>query len=141
MVVFDIMRRHFITAAPGDGLPEVHQTMRLARLRHLMVAQEERLMGIVSYRDLVEWMMTDSAARSPQPTATVAEAMVRSPFVATPSTTLAEAAGRLCHYRVGCLPVVEEGEATYETPRMLGLITETDLLRAAFAKPGRRFED
>ena len=140
MVVFDIMRRHFVTADPSDGLPEAHQTMRLARLRYLMVTQDDRLVGLLSYRDLVEWLLSDSTFRSPSPSATVAEAMVRAPFVATPSTTLAEAAGRLCHYRLGCLPVVEEGEAHYETPRVLGVVTETDLLRVAFGRPTSRFD-
>ena len=44
---------------------------------------------------------------------------------------------RLCRYGFGCLPVVERGDGDGDgdadpEPRVVGLVTETDLLRVAY---------
>ena len=50
-------------------------------------------------------------------------------------TPLKDAAARLCAAAAGCLPVVEQAGAG---PRIVGLLTETDLLRGAFERAGIR---
>ena len=137
------MRRNFITAAPDESLPGVHQTMRLARLRHVLVAQEGRLRGILSYRDLVEFLLGDSlggagAGRHPPLSeATVERAMSPTVVVATATTPLAQAAAWLVRYHYGCLPVVDEPSrpAAVAPPLLKGVVTETDLLRAVYGPP------
>ena len=57
--------------------------------------------------------------------------MTSSPFSIVPDATLSEAASRLERLRVGCLPVVEPGE---QGLRLVGLLTEMDLLRAAYVR-------
>jgi CBS domain-containing protein len=52
------------------------------------------------------------------------------PWTASPDTTLREAAERMLRFKIGCLPVVERGPDRLE---LVGLITESDLLRAAYA--------
>jgi CBS domain-containing protein len=133
--VSDVMRRRFVSTDPGEGLSDARQTMRLARLRHLVVTREERLLGILSYRDLVDLLLAQIDL--PRSLATVADAMIRAPVVAWPSTSLSEAASRLCIHGVGCLPVVEVDAADSDEPRLLGLVTETDLLRVAFRRTPR----
>ncbi len=49
--------------------------------------------------------------------------------VMTADASLAAAASRICHLNIGCLPVVER---TSRGPRLLGVVTESDLLRAAY---------
>ena len=49
------------------------------------------------------------------------------PFSLTPGAALDEAAARLVDRDDGCVPVVEE-----LSERLVGVLTETDLLRAAY---------
>jgi acetoin utilization protein AcuB len=131
----DVMRRDFITISTGESVLEAVHLMRLARLRHLAVERNGVLVGILSYRDLQDEMLSrageDAAPRRPSPLAkvAVAERMAASPYTIGPEATLAEAAARLERLRVGCLPVVESDE---KGPRLVGLITEMDLVRAAY---------
>lgn len=125
-VVADVMQTHFITSPPDARLPDVRQTMRLARLRHLLLVQEDQLVGLVSYRTLLEELLE---GREPL---FAADVMAADPRSVTPATSLAEAAERLCRYGLGCLPVIDP-----EGNRLVGLITETDVLRAAFRRRRR----
>jgi CBS domain-containing protein len=132
------MRREFVTVGPEETLEEARQIMRLARLRHLLVARDEILLGILTYRDLLESLF-EPPHDGPRSTADRVEAaMIPFPHSVTPEKPLAYAAARLWQLRVGCLPVVEE---TPEGRRLVGLVTETDLLRAAYDplhRPSRR---
>ena len=120
----EVMRRDFAYADPDESLASVVQTMRLARLRHLLVVREGALLGILTYRDLLEQLAV------PDPQATermrVADVMSQPPICIGPDAQLTEAADRICRYRIGCLPVLD-GEG-----QLLGLVTEADLLRAAY---------
>jgi CBS domain-containing protein len=59
-------------------------------------------------------------------TVEVSEIMSRDVIAVGPDATLCEAAALMLKHKIGCLPVVEEGEV------LVGLLTETDLLQAAF---------
>jgi acetoin utilization protein AcuB len=126
------MRRRFITVSPEETLGEARQIMRLARLRHLLVARDGFLLGLLTYRDLMEQLLdadpdgNGSIGRLHEP---VSEVMIPLPYAVTPDKSLSHAASRLWQLRIGCLPVVE---TTDEGDRLLGLLTEADLLRAAY---------
>ena len=133
--VQELMKREFVTMAPEESLLEAERIMRLARIRHMPIIEGGQLVGILSHRDVVEWCIPERAARSPrqreeflQSTA-VSEAMHSKPWTATPGTSLREAAERMLRFKIGCLPVVETEE---DGLRLVGLITESDLLRAAY---------
>jgi CBS domain-containing protein len=112
--------------------------MRLARLRHLTIESDGLLVGILSYRDLQDALLAhcDEGARlagAPAPgSAEAVEQLSGSAYSIAPDATLAEAAARLEHLHVGCLPVVERSE---QGLRVVGLLTEMDLLRAAYGAP------
>jgi CBS domain-containing protein len=133
--VRDVMRRDFITIALRESVLEALHLMRLARLRQLVVEDEGRLVGVLSYRDLQDELLTrigvGTAARTPSPLARVpvSERMASEPYSISQDATLGEAAARLARLRVGCLPVVEPADAGL---RLVGLLTEMDLLRAAY---------
>ncbi|MEE9607770.1 MAG: CBS domain-containing protein [Myxococcota bacterium] len=55
----------------------------------------------------------------------VNEVMAKQPVTVAPEATLPEAAERMVDCKIGCLPVVD-ADGT-----LVGLVTETDLLRAA----------
>jgi CBS domain-containing protein len=129
-----IMRQNFVTAGPEETLDAARRTMHMARLRHLVVVRGDTLVGILSYREILESLLARVAERAAQETHTVGGAMRLAPAVATPETTLAEAANWMCRYGLGCLPVLAaQAGSPAEVGRLVGIITESDLLRAAYA--------
>lgn len=125
------MRRHFVTVQARENVHEALQIMRLGRLRHLMVERDGVLVGLLSYRSLQDQTIdefqhrgSDSRERDLLSLA-VESAMIESPSVLAPEDSIHAAATRLCGLGVGCLPVVEDAH-------LVGLVTETDLLRAAY---------
>jgi CBS domain-containing protein len=122
--VRQVMRRDFAHAAPEESLRSALQSMRMARLRHLLVVRGGALLGILSYRDLLEQMLLPDFGSYE---GLHANDVMHEPLVCvSPEASLFDAADRMCRYRVGCLPVVDEAS------QLLGLLTESDLLRAAF---------
>jgi CIC family chloride channel protein len=129
LTVGELMRRRFITASPRDRLADVRQTMRLARLRHLVVAEDGYLVGILTYRDLLETTLERRGNAPDEPQGAVAGAMVSDPECVSTERSLAEVAARFWQSGLGCLPVVAPSN---EGRRLVGLVTESDLLRAAY---------
>ncbi len=130
------MRRHFISLAPEDSLLDAFQLMRLARLRLLPVVHEGILVGVLGYRDLNQAMLRELLGNpAPALEAILVDSVMDAPTVTiAPEARLVDAATSLCRSSQGCLPVVEPGQ---RGPRLLGLVTESDLLRVAFGPDAR----
>jgi CBS domain-containing protein len=134
--VVDVMRREFISLQAGDRLDFVDDVMSLGRIRHLPVLEGGRLVGIVSHRDLLASSLSRAIDFDPKDRRTflrsvdVGEAMTREVVTVRPDTPVEEAARLLLRHRVGCLPVVNDEGAP------IGLVSETDLLRAAYLDDG-----
>lgn len=132
-----LMRRQFAGLAPDDTLREASEVMRLSRVRHLPVLQGGILVGLLSYRDVLEACLPPAADELDRTlrgldAMLVGDVMRTRPFAVTPERTLTEAAIAMIRLRLGCLPVIEP---THEGPRLVGILTESDLLRAAYS-PG-----
>jgi CBS domain-containing protein len=112
--------------------------MRFGRLRHLLVERGGVLVGVLSYRDIQDRALDEldrPTPKLPPPTElSVEKLMMESPYIATPDLPLEAAALRLSQLRIGCLPVVEDGP---DGPRLVGLVSEADLLGVAFERPPR----
>jgi CBS domain-containing protein len=102
-------------------------------IRHLPVVDAARkVLGILSVDDLRAALPFDvSTARPPGPverreaqTYRVSDAMTWAPRTVRASESLEEAVRCLAEHRIGCLPVVDEGE------RLEGILSETDALHA-----------
>lgn len=104
-----------VTITPDRPVAEALATMSRHGIRHLLVVDGERLLGVVSDRDIA------CAARLEQPVSAIMTA--DEIITADPLTTLAEAARTLVFAKVGALPVLDGG-------RLVGLVTTHDLLRA-----------
>jgi CBS domain-containing membrane protein len=130
------MRTQFISMTPEDNLLEADRIMRLARIRHLPIARKGILVGLVSHRDILAASISKLEERDPTERLehlrgiTVGQLMQRDPITASAETTLAEAARRMLRLKIGCLPVVR---GSLDGPELVGIVTESDLLRAAYA--------
>jgi len=128
MLVRARMTPDVLTATPGTTIAEALNVTRAHRIRHLPVLEDERLVGLVTERDLrlampPIWAEQRDELKRALHTRTVGEVMVRGPVTATPDTPIEEAARLMYDNRIGSLPILEED-------RLVGILTETDLLRA-----------
>jgi CBS domain-containing membrane protein len=130
--VSELMRREFVTLDRHDHLDLVDDVMKLGRIRHMPVLEEGRLVGIVTQRDLLAASLSRALDFEPGHRRTflrsvqVEEVMTADPAVVGPDTPVADAARIMLRRKIGCLPVVDSEQA------LVGLVTETDLLRAAY---------
>jgi acetoin utilization protein AcuB len=120
------MRQRWIELHPEATLLDAVQLMRLARIRQVPAVADGILLGMVTYRELLEALVEQPDR---EPGVPVAPWIGDAQATAEATTSLAEAASRMARAAVGCLPVVE---TTVRGPRLLGLVTENDLLRAAY---------
>jgi acetoin utilization protein AcuB len=127
MLVRDVMRSNVVTVAPDTPLSEAARLMSEYRIRHLPVVAGDRLLGLISDRDL----KASAASLAAGHRGTELEGLDRQltaadllrPILFTiPSMAPAEDAARLlAEHRIGSLPVVDGG-------RFIGIVTDTDLL-------------
>ncbi len=123
------MHRDYVAISQEELLEEACIIMRLARLRHLLVEQNGFLVGILSYRDLQDDALQRRTDDERKPGAKVEGVMVNAPYMVTPECSLEEATWRMHQLHIGCLPVVKPTE---DGPLLVGVVTESDLLRAAY---------
>jgi len=134
--VASMMRKHFVSVSPADSLLDADRIMRLARIRHLPVVEDGLLVGVLSHRDVLDASIArlekaDGAERMDHLRGlAVASVMHREPYTAIETTTLGEAARRMLRLKIGFLPIVRQGR---KGSCLVGLITESDLLSAAYA--------
>jgi acetoin utilization protein AcuB len=110
VAVRHVMSSRLVTVEPTTPLAEVRELMLEKKLRHMLVCDGDRLLGIISDRDL---------ARKLGRAAT--DAMTPSPLSVPPDTLLSPAVTLMMRKRISCLPVVNDG-------RLCGLFTTTDLI-------------
>lgn len=103
-------------------------------IRHLpvVVGEHERVIGVVSIDDLRGALPFDVSLKRPPGAVErreardyrVSDVMTWAPQTVQGGVPLAQAARTLAEHRIGCLPVVDEGQ------RLVGILSETDALRA-----------
>lgn len=129
MQIRDLMTRDVVAVRPDTPIFEARALMLKERIRHLLVTEGDRLVGVVTDRDirlnlpspatsLSVWEVNYLLARL-----TVGQVMTRNVVTIAPDRDPREAAGLLLEHKIGALPVVD-GQ------RLAGIVTETDVLRA-----------
>jgi CBS domain-containing protein len=119
LTVGSILTRAPATVAPEAPLELAIELMRVRKLRHLPVVEKERLVGVLSERDLLEHPRPAGAGRSHE---RVREHMSPAPETVHHDESAVRACRRMLERRIGCLPVLHGG-------RLAGVLTESDLLR------------
>ncbi|MDH5490733.1 MAG: CBS domain-containing protein [Myxococcales bacterium] len=121
MTVRDLMSKRPVTLSEHDPLETADELMKSGHFRHLPVVEGERLLGLLTHRDLTR---VGAHANSPAPMNRWTEAgwvMTREVRTIEPSRPLLEAAELMLDEKFGCLPVVEDG-------RLVGILTEADFV-------------
>jgi CBS domain-containing protein len=118
--------------AIGDHLDLAQDVMRLGRMRHMPVLDGNRLVGVVSNRDLLAASLSETLdhpsleRRSHIRSIEIREVMSTDLFTVAPEESLEFAASMMVNHKVGCILVAaSDGQ-------LLGLLTETDLIKAAY---------
>jgi acetoin utilization protein AcuB len=112
MQLRQIMRTGVVTIDPKDTARGAKSKMKRQRIRHLVVAENSGITGILSERDVRGPGISGRLVR---------DLMTPDAVSAGPETTLTEAAELMVRRRIGCLPVLEGG-------RLVGIVTATDVL-------------
>jgi CBS domain-containing protein len=126
------MTKSVMTMKPQDSLQHAHDRLRKYRINQFPVVRDGTLVGIITDRDVRDAYPSSERHIRPEDIAEFAEArtveqlMTHEVVTISPHATLREAALRLRQYRLGALPVVDEGT-------LVGIITRSDLLDVLLA--------
>lgn len=133
--VRDWMTKEVVWVSGATSLREAADLMKVRKIRHLPVMDRNKLMGIVTDRDLRQAMPargTSLEGHDPQnllDKVCVRDIMTARVVGVSPDVSISKAAGLMYRNKIGCLPVFDE-EA------LVGIITESDILRAVAEEAG-----
>lgn len=133
--VKDYMTSPVITISGGTELSEARKIMTDRRVRRLPVVDGDKLVGIISFTDVLEakpavtmplsfWDLSQQIANMK-----VKDIMVAEVFSINQNATLAEAARMMLEHCFSGIPVTEGG-------KLIGMITESDIFRALASEGG-----
>jgi CBS domain-containing protein len=123
--VGQFMTTDVFTVHPEDVVDLAASLMDWRHIRHVPVEDNDgHLVGLVSHRTLLR-LVGQGVRGSQRAPVAVKDIMRRDPITVTPATPTLDAIELMRKHKVGCLPVVEEGM------RLVGIITERDLIRVA----------
>ena len=137
MLVRDRMAAPPITIDVKTSIGEAHALMRHYDIRRLPVVARGRLVGIVSWTDLMRAQPSPASTLSAWEVpgllrkASVKEIMTADPITIGPDSPIEAAAVIMRRQKIGGLPVVQEGA-------LVGIITESDIFEAFLDLTGFR---
>lgn len=130
MLVGDLMTTaaNLITVPPQTPILEARRLMLDKRIRHLLVTDADRLLGIVTDRDIRLNLPSQATSLSVWEInhlltkLTVGEVMTRAVITIGPDREARDAAVLMLDHAIGALPVTDGGQ-------LVGIVTEADILR------------
>jgi acetoin utilization protein AcuB len=138
LLVQDWMCTNVITINPELRVERAWELMERQQIRHVPVVKNARLVGIITERDLKRVLFPTPPPfprrqeGKPQPTGSpgdlpVETIMTKKVYTAKPADTLLSAARVMLNKTIRSLPVLDA------TNTLVGMLTETDLLKALAA--------
>lgn len=118
MQLRDVMQTRVVSIGPDDSARAAWTKMRREDIRHLVVTEDDDLLGVISERDLGgrDGTRVRKGRR-------VRQLMTPRVVVATPDTSLEDAADLMRSRLIGALPVMDGDE-------LAGIVTATDVFEA-----------
>ncbi|WP_040759287.1 acetoin utilization AcuB family protein [Sporosarcina newyorkensis] len=123
MLVQDIMKNDVMTLNPTHTIAEAVQLMQKKKIRHIPIIENDRLIGLVTDRDVKEAApssLSDQLETLLYETP-LSKIMKTDLIIGHPRDFIEEAALLFYTYEIGCLPIV----SNYQ---LVGILTKTDLL-------------
>jgi acetoin utilization protein AcuB len=137
MYVKDWMTTDPVVVSPETPILEAQRIMRQRKIRRLPVVKGSKLVGIVTYRDIIEASPSSATTLSIHELhyllskLTVGEIMAKELVVVSPNDTAEHAVLLGAEKGVGALPVVDKG-------KLIGIATEADIVRAYLTMLGAK---
>ena len=128
----EMMHTNVVTVAPETSIAQAQKLMQDHGIRHLPVVSVERLVGIVTDRDLRNALPSQATTllvgeiNYQMDTTPIETCMTRRVIAIHPQDPIIDGARQMLEGTFGCLPVVE-------ADRLVGIITEIDLLQGFLA--------
>jgi len=123
------MRIVLVTVTMDHTIEQAREIMKMKNIRHLLVMDGSKLVGIVTDRDVRSHLSprVGTPIESTSDRATLEsklhQVMTRNLITVSPDTSIAEAASLILEHKIGCLPVIDRDDFT------IGIITDADFLR------------
>lgn len=127
--ITDIMSARLVTIEMDDGLDVVKNIFDNVRFHHLLVIEDELLVGVVSDRDLLKAISpkADTAAETLRDASTlkqrVHQIMTRDLHCLNQQSVFSDAIDLFNQYTVSCLPVVDD------IGKPIGIVSWRDLIK------------
>ena len=121
--ISEVMTHPVVTVTPQTSMSELREVLRDNRISGAPVVSEDRLAGIISIEDFINWVM------SGPPDATVGDRMTRDVAVAYDDEPLVQAVSKLDRHGYGRLPVVQRKEGN-----LVGILTNGDIITGLLHK-------
>jgi acetoin utilization protein AcuB len=130
MKIKELMSKNPITVNPNDNLDRVFFLYNFENIRHLPVVENNKLIGILSDRDLKKilgpkkkFVLNPDGTTVKLSTRKVKNIMRRGVITVEPEQRAADAAAIMAKRKIGALPVIHKN-------KLVGIITATDILQA-----------
>ncbi|MEE4355944.1 MAG: CBS and ACT domain-containing protein [Desulfococcaceae bacterium] len=118
MKVTSLMISDPITIRENASVEEAISLMKSTRIRHLpVIKDEDTLIGFLTLADLKEGLLPSMVSG-----VSLKDIIVRDPITVSPDDDIEKAARLIYRHKISGLPVVEG-------KKLLGILTETDILR------------
>lgn len=119
MKIKALMIANPITITGKASIQEALEIMKINSIRHLpVVSSGNKLEGFITMADLKQGLIPSMVAG-----VSLSDLMVHDPITAHPEDDIEVAAQLIYKHKIGGIPVVKNG-------KLVGIITETDILRA-----------
>lgn len=125
--VSQIMSKELITLTPKDSLYDAEKLFKQYHIRHLPIVEDKKLVGVVSYSDLLKISYADVNEEDDIEAVvydmySIPQLMAKSPVTVSSDTNIKDVTETLANHTFHSIPVVDDGE-------LVGIVTTTDLLK------------
>ncbi|MBT8270998.1 MAG: CBS domain-containing protein [Bacteroidia bacterium] len=126
--VSDIMTKDVITVNRSDELETAELLFKKKHIRHIPVVQNDKIIGMLSYTDLLRISFADAVDEDESTVDTIVynmftieQVMAKNVVSVTSETSIKEVAEILAQREFHAIPVVDDD-------RLVGIVTTTDLI-------------
>ena len=131
ITVEEFMTSELCTMSETDSVNDARKVMTERHIRHIPVTDDEnRLIGLVTHRDILAATVTESEGRENKTSDTgggdtkLSNIMIKNVSVVNKADSLRTAAMYMQSHKYGCMPVVSDG-------RLAGIVTDSDFIAIA----------